>query len=185
MPELMREMSKYKWVSNFHHILWEKIKAANPDMPRWTFRQLTANKWGLRLTGRRGYIELFHKDGTVKQFLLTINGLSMPHVEGLFCHLYGINHLQLKRSELPVVKEYISSRMPRLTLDTSRANTIKVTYPTALYDNPEYLFPGVNDVPLDESYTADPRITTSKHYVYGIINPRFFKFFEITSRVKD
>lgn len=179
MPIKLRDLTKYRWAKNFHHILWEKIKAANPDMPRWSFEQLTANGWSIRSSEQRGKIELIHTDGTVKRFIPTINGQEMAHVEGMFCNIYGFNHKQIKRSELPELKATIERALPDYEY-ILKPGKIIVNVPASNLDD-STVFRGVQDVPLDESY-IEPGMTTSKEYVLGIINLKRMPTFDIVGR---
>lgn len=156
----IRDVRQYKWKSNFHRILWAKIKEQNPDMPNWTIEQLTANGWSIN-TGTRGYVQLIHKDGARFTITVYIDGQINPHVQKTIASVLGIS--VNNGDKFDEVKDLLLNRYPSANGTLLNDNTI------AIAPSSTWLSTLLHDVPLDTTY-VNPDATTSKELISLICN---------------
>lgn len=162
----MRNLKKYKWRSNFHHYIWERIKEIEPSFPKWTFQELQEHGWFIRLKPKnaRGSIELYHKDGTSLYFRMGINGQPMPHIMAMLANIYGYDHNNFRKPETDKLKAYLEGSGSGC-LVTSGITGMRVTYPAG---RPIAMFYGIQPTELDRTY-KHPEVTTAEYFVAQVV----------------
>lgn len=163
----LRDLRQYRWKTDFHKAIWEKIKQMEPSYPRWTFEQLTEYGWKIRLnpTNRRGVIDLVHSDGTATSFKMGIDGQAMPHMMAIISNLYGVPFRSFTKENAEELKSYLQEMNSSANV-TVYETGLRVSF---VKGNAVDIYKGVQSTPLDESYEY-PDVTTSEAFVSNVID---------------
>lgn len=158
----MRDLSRYRWKSDFHKAIWEKIKLAEPKFPNWTYEELQAHGYHIRHnpTTPRTYVDLVHTDGTFTSYKMMIDDQVMPHITAIILRIYGFDHRRFLRSEATAFKTHINAVAPEFVV------TLTSTY-FNINGNSQYiykLFQQIQETPTDTTH-PDVNITTAKWFV--------------------